>query len=166
MSPRSWIRSSGSFSNPLLPSRLFSDEERANVYTRTDALSQRNRLVGSAWTNLKEAFYGPDASSLLVSRYCAPRVDHGYELEAIRHRLARRAGSWRQEAVSSAGELRGYIDRLTLRAIEGWAQNGEHPEAPVCLDIYVEGRLVGQTLAKPLSRGPAPGRPRQRLPRL
>jgi sulfotransferase len=56
-------------SNPLLPSRLFSEEERANVYTRTDALSQRNRLVGSAWTNLKEAFYGPDATSLLVVDY-------------------------------------------------------------------------------------------------
>jgi sulfotransferase len=56
-------------SNPLLPSRLFSDDERANVYTRTDALSQRNRLVGSSWTCLKEAFYGPDANSLLVVDY-------------------------------------------------------------------------------------------------
>jgi sulfotransferase len=55
--------------NPLLPSRLFSDDERANVYTRTDALSQRNRLVGSSWTCLKEAFYGPDADSLLVVDY-------------------------------------------------------------------------------------------------
>jgi sulfotransferase len=56
-------------SNPLLPSRLFSDDERANVYTRTDALSQRNRLVGSSWTCLKEAFYGPNANSLLVVDY-------------------------------------------------------------------------------------------------
>lgn len=55
--------------NPLLPSRLFSDDERANVYTRTDALSQRNRLVGGSWTCLKEAFYGPDADALLVVDY-------------------------------------------------------------------------------------------------
>ena len=55
--------------NPLLPARLFSDDERANVYTRTDALSQRNRLVGGPWTCLKEAFYGPDAASLLVVDY-------------------------------------------------------------------------------------------------
>ncbi len=55
--------------NPLLPSRLFTDDERANVYTRADALSQRNRLVGSSWTCLKEAFYGPDANSLLVIDY-------------------------------------------------------------------------------------------------
>jgi hypothetical protein len=89
----------------------------------------------------------PVPATASVARYCAPRIDHGYELEAIRHRLALRAGSWRQQAVSSAGELRGSIDRLTPCAIEGWAQDGEHPEAPVCLDIYVDGQLVGQTLA-------------------
>ena len=55
--------------NPLLSTRIFSDEERANVYTRTEALSQRNRLVGGPWTCLKEAFYGPDAASLLVIDY-------------------------------------------------------------------------------------------------
>jgi sulfotransferase len=55
--------------NPLLPSRLFNDEERANVYTRTDALSQRNRLVGASWTCLKEAFFGPDARALLLVEY-------------------------------------------------------------------------------------------------
>ena len=55
--------------NPLLPSLLFDDAERANVYTRTDALSQRDRLVGAPWTALKEAFYGPDAASLLVVDY-------------------------------------------------------------------------------------------------
>lgn len=55
--------------NPLLPARLFSDDERANVYTRTDALSQRNRLVGGPWTCFKEAFFGPDAAALLVVDY-------------------------------------------------------------------------------------------------
>ena len=55
--------------NPLLPSRLFSDEERINVYTRTDALAGRNRLVGSAWCGLKEAYYGPDAARLLIVEY-------------------------------------------------------------------------------------------------
>lgn len=55
--------------NPLLPSRLFSDDERATVYTRTDALSQRDRLVGAPWTALKEAYFGPDAASLLVIDY-------------------------------------------------------------------------------------------------
>jgi sulfotransferase len=55
--------------NPLLPSRLFSDDERGNVYTRTEALAQRNRLVGAAWCGLKEAYYGPDAHRLLIVEY-------------------------------------------------------------------------------------------------
>ena len=55
--------------NPTIPSFLFSDEERASIYTRTEALSQRNRLVGGPWCALKEAFYGPDADHLLVIDY-------------------------------------------------------------------------------------------------
>ena len=31
--------------------------------------------------------------------------------------------------------------------IAGWAQNVDHPEAPVCLDIFAGGRLIGQVLA-------------------
>jgi sulfotransferase len=55
--------------NALLPSKLFGDGERANVYTRLDALSSRDRLVGAAWTALKGAFYGSDAEHLLVIEY-------------------------------------------------------------------------------------------------
>jgi sulfotransferase len=56
--------------NPFARSRLFGDEaERANVYSRTEALAARQRLVGSAWTNLKEAYYGAQAGSLLVVEY-------------------------------------------------------------------------------------------------
>ena len=33
------------------------------------------------------------------------------------------------------------------RCIKGWAQNSDNLEVPVCLDIYVDGRVVGQTLA-------------------
>jgi sulfotransferase len=55
--------------NALLPSRMFNDAERANIYTRTEALSQRNRLVGGAWSSLREAFFGPYAESLLIVDY-------------------------------------------------------------------------------------------------
>src|ERR1700689_4367979 len=34
-----------------------------------------------------------------------------------------------------------------LASATGWAQNLDHPEAPVCLDILVDGVLVGQVLA-------------------
>ena len=68
--------------NPLVNSRLLNDEsERSNVYTRTDALAARNRLVGAAWTNLKEAFYGPQADHLLI-------VDYDYLTSAPRETMA------------------------------------------------------------------------------
>jgi hypothetical protein len=43
--------------------------------------------------------------------------------------------------------LRGHIDLASPHRIAGWAQNIEHPEAPICLDIFAGGRLIGQTLA-------------------
>jgi len=81
-----------------------------------------------------------------LARYCAARLDEGYELETIRRRIALRAGSTSNEETTS-GDLRGYVDRVTPHVVEGWAQNTEHPEAPVCLDIYAGGRLIGQVLA-------------------
>lgn len=55
--------------NALLPSKLFGDGERANVYSRLEALSMRDRMVGASWSALKEAFYGGDAGHLLVIDY-------------------------------------------------------------------------------------------------
>ena len=57
-------------SNPYEQTRLFNDDvERNTVYSRVDTLAQRNRLVGFAWTSLKEAFYGEHAPSLLLIDY-------------------------------------------------------------------------------------------------
>ena len=80
------------------------------------------------------------------AHYCAPRVDEGYELETIRQRIAQRAGlSAGNEA--TPGALRGFVDRVTPHLVEGWAQNADLPEVPVCLDILARGTLVGQVLA-------------------
>ncbi len=80
------------------------------------------------------------------AHYFAPRVDEGYELETIRQRIARRAGlSAGNEA--TPGALRGFVDRVTPHLVEGWAQNADLPEVPVCLDILAGGTLVGQALA-------------------
>jgi hypothetical protein len=87
----------------------------------------------------------PDAATG-VTQYCAPRLDEGFEVEMIRKRIALRAGSASQDE-TRPGALRGYVDRIAADLIEGWAQNIEHPEAPVCLDIVVGGRLIGQLLA-------------------
>jgi len=56
--------------NPFEQTRLFSSPgERSTVYTRVEALGQRNRLVGLGWSSLKEAFYGEEGKSLLVIDY-------------------------------------------------------------------------------------------------
>ena len=81
------------------------------------------------------------------AHYCAPRRDEGYEVEAVRRRIAQRAGLLRAANGPRTGELCGYIDLVSETCIAGWAQNSEAPEAPVCLDILVEGKLIGQVLA-------------------
>ena len=80
-----------------------------------------------------------------TAQYYAPRLEHGYEVEAIRQRIALRAGL--VLADKRIGQLRGQVNRVSDNCIAGWAQNADHPEAPVCLDIYAGGQLIGQVLA-------------------
>ena len=88
----------------------------------------------------------PDAQSPAAqAHYCAPRHSDGYAVEAARAHIAERAGL--RPAAPGAGDLRGFIDHAGSKRIQGWAQSADHPEAPVCLDIYVGGRLIGQALA-------------------
>ena len=56
--------------NAFEPSRLFATpEERATVYSRTEALAHRDRVVGFAWSALKEAYYGEHSEALLLVEY-------------------------------------------------------------------------------------------------
>ena len=56
--------------NPFENTRLFSsDAERSTVYSRLETLASRNRLVGLAWSGLKEAFYSEQGHALLVLDY-------------------------------------------------------------------------------------------------
>jgi hypothetical protein len=89
----------------------------------------------------------PDAGAGTVARYCAPRAEDGFEVETARQRIALRAGLAQNGETAQAGDLRGCLDRVTPQVVEGWAQNIDHPEAPVCLDIFAGGRLIGQVLA-------------------
>ena len=104
----------------------------------------------------------PDAAKE-ASQYCAPRLQEGYEVEAVRRRIALRAGL--DEAVR-VGNLRGHVDRITAKCVAGWAQNADHPEAPVCLDVLVRGDLSRPGSGQPLSRRPSESRHGQRPPRL
>lgn len=56
--------------DPYENTKLFNDEtERSTVYSRVETLAQRNRLVGFAWSALKEAYYGEHANSMLLVEY-------------------------------------------------------------------------------------------------
>lgn len=56
--------------NPFENTKLFVDDnERNTVYSRVETLAQRNRLVGFAWSALKEAYYGEHADALLLVDY-------------------------------------------------------------------------------------------------
>jgi probable HAF family extracellular repeat protein len=81
------------------------------------------------------------------ARYCAPRPEWGYEVERVRRRIAARAGLCPLADAPRRGELLGFVDRIDVAGIEGWAQNPDHPDVPVCLDIFADDRLIGQVLA-------------------
>lgn len=55
--------------NALEPSSLFSQEEQATVYSRTEALAHGDRVVGFAYSALKEAYYGEHSDHLLLVDY-------------------------------------------------------------------------------------------------
>lgn len=56
--------------NAFEPSALFATpDERATVYSRTEALGHRDRVVGLAYSALKEAYYGEDSDRLLLIDY-------------------------------------------------------------------------------------------------
>jgi sulfotransferase len=56
--------------NAFDPSPLFGPpQERRTVYSRVEALAHRDRLVGFAWSALKEAYYGEPSDMLLLVEY-------------------------------------------------------------------------------------------------
>jgi sulfotransferase len=46
-----------------------SDAERSTIYSRMEALTDRGRLVGLAWSALRDAFYSEQAVSMLLVDY-------------------------------------------------------------------------------------------------
>ena len=55
--------------NPLQPSRMFGFEPGGTVYSRAEALSAGDGLIGFAWNALREAFYGAADEGLMLLRY-------------------------------------------------------------------------------------------------
>ena len=55
--------------NPFDYSRMFSPGSRLTVYTRCETMMNASGTVGSAWTALKEAYYGEFSAKLLLIEY-------------------------------------------------------------------------------------------------
>ncbi len=78
--------------------------------------------------------------------YCAPRVEDGYILDRVRRRLAERAGLDYPEA-TDFGALSGEVEHFGPEGVSGWARNAAFPDAPVCLDVLVDGEFAGYAYA-------------------
>jgi hypothetical protein len=83
----------------------------------------------------------------MPAQYCAARLDSGIEVERARQKIADRAGVPYRVEAPLTGALHGCIDMIYPGRIGGWAQNVEHPAAPVCLDILAGGELIGRVVA-------------------
>ena len=55
--------------NPFDYSRMFNPQTRQTVYTRCDSIANAMGILGSAWTALKEAYYGEYSKKLLLIDY-------------------------------------------------------------------------------------------------
>lgn len=76
------------------------------------------------------ALYPADASRRW--RFCAPRIDSGPALDAIRARIDRRTGL----NAAGPGALQGNLDGLDGTTLSGWAFDPSHPTEPVVLDVF------------------------------
>ena len=79
--------------------------------------------------------------------YCAPRVEDGFALDRVRRRLAERAGL-DYPAATDFGALFGEVERCDHEGVSGWARNAAFPDAPVCLDVLVDGAFAGYAYAE------------------
>jgi hypothetical protein len=82
----------------------------------------------------------PPAEELAL---CAPRPVRGAKLDALIRPLVARTA-----AGLTPGRLRGGIDCVEAPwRIEGWAQDVDHPELPVVLELLLGERVIGTVLA-------------------
>jgi hypothetical protein len=77
--------------------------------------------------------------------FCAPRLEEGYRLEAIRRRFASRVSI--APSVAAPGEMAGHVERLRDGELEGWVMDRANPDTPVELEVLVDGEIVAMALA-------------------
>jgi autotransporter passenger strand-loop-strand repeat protein len=79
--------------------------------------------------------------------YCAPRLEGGLALEALRRRLAGRAARLCDDGVAAPTRVEGYVDRVQHHLIEGWAVDRAAPERAVTVVILDNGAEIGRAVA-------------------
>ncbi|MFT8523387.1 Hint domain-containing protein [Gluconobacter oxydans] len=109
------------------PSESFVDDDSRNMFHNA---VEFNKLY-------------PDAAPL-PAVYCAPRIEEGPILEAIRTRLNAEAGI--APVSMSARSIEGYLDEVTRTVIRGWARTPQS-ENPLRLSIFDNGVAIGEVVA-------------------
>lgn len=79
--------------------------------------------------------------------YCAPRVEAGEELQAVRARLAARAPAGSEPATVLPAPLTGYLDAVEPGRITGWACNPDALDERVRIAILDNGVVIAELLA-------------------
>ena len=90
----------------------------------------------------------PDAPRV-PARFCAPRVEEGDVLEAVRRRLAVRANAAATgPSAAPPGRLTGYVDAVDRDQIVGWARDEASPDARVKLRILDNDLVIAEVVAE------------------
>ena len=89
----------------------------------------------------------PDAPSRVPASFCAPRVEEGFALEALRRRLSGRARRLGADGTAPPGVLHGNLDLVQRTRIAGWAADPASPETRVVLVVLANGAQIGRVVA-------------------
>lgn len=79
--------------------------------------------------------------------YCAPRLEDGTMLEHIRDRLSAHTGSVVRQHTAGSFVRLGLLASDRERLLIGWAVDLLTPSEPVALEVLLNGRVLGVTLA-------------------
>jgi hypothetical protein len=71
---------------------------------------------------------------------CAPRLENGLALEALRHALNARAGL--AMAPEGTGALHGFVEACDGTNLSGWAVCADSPDVPVMLLVLAGGEII------------------------
>jgi hypothetical protein len=89
----------------------------------------------------------PEKARRAPAVYCAPRMEDGLALEALRRRLHGRAQLLGERSRIVPVMLQGQIDMVTQERITGWAFDPASPDTPVTVVVLGNGVELGRVVA-------------------